>query len=90
MSTPVRSCIGCRRKAPQDELTRIARHPDGSLAVGRRLPGRGAWLCAGSLPCFELAVRRRAFGKALRTTVDEQDVERVRTEFMRFGPTVRD
>ena len=88
--TPIRSCIGCRRKAPQDELTRIARQADGSLSVGRRLPGRGAWLCAGSLPCFELAVRRRLFAKALRATVDEHDIERIRTEFLRSGPAARD
>jgi predicted RNA-binding protein YlxR (DUF448 family) len=87
---PVRSCIGCRRKAGQDELTRIARRKDGSLAVGRTLPGRGAWLCAGSLRCFELAVRRRAFAKALRATVDEHEVERVRTDFLGRGLAARD
>ena len=87
---PIRSCIGCRRRAPQDELTRVARRQDGSLAIGRTLPGRGAWLCAGSLPCFELAVRRRDFAKALRATVDEHDIERVRTEFLQSGPAARD
>jgi len=87
---PVRSCIGCRRKRTQAELTRIVRRLDGSLAVGRRLPGRGAWLCAGSLPCFELAVRRHAFAKALRATVEEHDIESVRTEFLRFGQAARD
>jgi predicted RNA-binding protein YlxR (DUF448 family) len=90
MSTPVRSCIGCRRKAAQCELIRIARRPDGTLAIGRTLPGRGAWLCAGSLPCFELAVRRHGFAKALRATVDEHDIERVRTVFLRYGSAARD
>ena len=56
----IRTCVGCRRRGPQGELTRVARARDGSLAVGRTLPGRGAWLCAGSLRCFELAVRARA------------------------------
>ena len=32
----------------------------------RRLPGRGAWLHA-SVACLDLAVRRRAFGRALRS-----------------------
>jgi predicted RNA-binding protein YlxR (DUF448 family) len=31
----------------------------------RRLPGRGAWLHR-DLECLDLAVRRRAFGRALR------------------------
>ena len=59
--------MGCRARRPQDELVRIARTDGGQLAVGRALPGRGAWLCAASSgPCFDLAVRRKAFGRALR------------------------
>ncbi len=34
--------------------------------VARRMPGRGAWLHPDP-HCLELAVRRRAFGRALRT-----------------------
>ncbi len=60
-----RTCIGCRRVAEPAELVRIARRPDGSIAVGRAEPGRGAWLCPG-VACFETAVRRRALGRALR------------------------
>lgn len=33
--------------------------------VARRMPGRGAWLHP-DLHCLELAVKRRAFGRALR------------------------
>jgi len=43
---------------------------DGGLATGRSLPGRGAWLCAGSARCAEVAARRGAFGRALRRPVD--------------------
>ena len=46
---------------------RVARLPDGALKVGRTLPGRGAWLCAGSVECLRLAVQRKAFARALRT-----------------------
>jgi len=77
--TPERTCIGCRRKAaPAAGLVRVARRPDGALAVGRAEPGRGAWLCAGSEPCFEAAVRRRAFGRALRCDVPAHELERLR------------
>jgi hypothetical protein len=31
-----------------------------------------------------------AFSKALRGAVDEHDIERLRTEFMRSGPAARD
>jgi hypothetical protein len=76
-SAPRRTCIGCRRVAAPGELVRVARRPDGSLAVGRHEPGRGAWLCA-SPGCFDLAVRRRALGRALRTAVTEDQVALVR------------
>ncbi|OZV79343.1 hypothetical protein CA850_18315 [Micromonospora echinospora] len=67
---PERTCVGCRKRAPASELLRI-------VAVGdeaghslrpdpaRRLPGRGANLHPGPA-CFAQAVRRRAFGRALR------------------------
>lgn len=79
-------------------LVRVARAPDasgsaGTMAVGRTLPGRGAWLCAGSEPCFDLAVRRRAFGRALRVSIDDDDVAALRarlgTHFVPPGPAVR-
>ncbi|MBV8691132.1 MAG: YlxR family protein [Actinobacteria bacterium] len=66
---PARTCIGCRRKAPADELERVVRTAEGGLALGRHLPGRGAWLCAGSVACIDLAVRRDAFSRALRGEV---------------------
>ena len=61
-----------------DRLDRIARRPDGSLAVGRAEPGRGAWLCGGSAECFDQAVRRRALERALRTPLETDDIESLR------------
>jgi predicted RNA-binding protein YlxR (DUF448 family) len=76
-SAPLRTCIGCRRVAPPGELVRVARRPDGSPAVGRHNPGRGAWLCSDPT-CFDLAVRRRAFGRALRTELTGDQLALVR------------
>jgi len=64
---------------------RVVAGPDGGLAVGRDLPGRGAWLCAGSLSCLEVAARRRAFDRALRTTVDPAAVEELGTMLAQRG-----
>lgn len=75
---PERTCIGCRRKTGPAELVRIARRPDGSLGMGRAEPGRGAWLCAASAACFDAAVRRRAFGRALRAEVPAHELARLR------------
>jgi predicted RNA-binding protein YlxR (DUF448 family) len=71
---PVRTCVGCRRRAPAADLVRIARRPDGTLAVSRTLPGRGAWLCAGSLDCLHKAAQRNAFSRALRSPVSSDVV----------------
>jgi predicted RNA-binding protein YlxR (DUF448 family) len=67
MAEPVRTCVGCGRKAPQRELLRFAA-VDGRLTPGVRLPGRGAYTCR-RLACFERAVDRRAFNRTLRRTV---------------------
>jgi predicted RNA-binding protein YlxR (DUF448 family) len=40
----------------------------GVLTEGRNLPGRGAYTCD-RLECFEQAVERRAFTRALRADV---------------------
>jgi hypothetical protein len=65
--TPTRTCAGCGRKAPQTDLIRFAAL-EGSLAAGRRLPGRGVYTCR-RLACFERAAARRAFNRVLRQTV---------------------
>jgi len=54
------------------------RTPDGRLAEGRTLRGRGAWVCQGSAACVEAAVRRRAFGRALRGEIKPEAIEWLR------------
>jgi predicted RNA-binding protein YlxR (DUF448 family) len=67
VTDPIRSCVGCGRKAPQGELLRFAA-ADGELVPGTGRPGRGAYTCR-RLACFERAVSRRAFNRTLRKTV---------------------
>jgi predicted RNA-binding protein YlxR (DUF448 family) len=67
MPPPIRTCVGCGRKAPQPELIRFAA-PGGVLMPGATLPGRGAYTCR-RLACFERALDRRAFNRTLRRTV---------------------
>ena len=61
---------------------RVVRRPEGTLAIGRTLEGRGAWLCAGSVPCLTEASRRRAFARALRAPVDEAAIEQLSMAFV--------
>jgi len=66
---PVRTCVGCGRKAPQRELIRFVA-PDGLLRRddARRTPGRGAYTCARPA-CFVRAAANRAFARTLRRNV---------------------
>jgi len=67
----VRTCAGCRRRAPASELLRVVAIDHGADGFGvapdpaRRRPGRGANIHPDPA-CLALAERRRAFGRALR------------------------
>lgn len=66
MTEPIRTCIGCRRRAGRDELWRLVRGEDGLVVdLSRTASGRGANIHPDPA-CWELAVRRRAIGRALR------------------------
>ncbi|MEX0426407.1 YlxR family protein [Nocardioides sp. DS6] len=68
---PVRTCVGCRKRAAKRELLRVTAGsgPDGQTVVvpdpSATAPGRGAHLHP-TKECYELAVRRKAFTRALR------------------------
>ena len=65
MTAPIRTCTGCGRKAPKEELIRFGAR-DGVLTPDA--PGRGVYTCR-RLSCFERAAARRAFARTLRTSV---------------------
>ncbi|MEU6221375.1 YlxR family protein [Streptomyces sp. NPDC047022] len=63
---PERTCVGCRERAAKIELLRIVAIEDACVPDPRgTLPGRGAYVHPVSA-CLDLAVRRRAFPRALR------------------------
>jgi len=58
---PERSCVGCRRRAPQATLVRFVQRPDGwrpDVSVPRA-PGRGAYVC--SPECAARARKNRRY-----------------------------
>ncbi|NEA65471.1 YlxR family protein [Streptomyces sp. SID12488] len=63
---PERTCVGCRERAAKKDLLRIVA-VEGECVPDHRgtLPGRGAYTHP-ALVCLDLAVRRRAFPRALR------------------------
>jgi uncharacterized protein len=70
---PERTCVGCRRSRPKNELIRLVRSADGGaiVDVAGRAPGRGAYVC--SQRCAERGKRRLA--GALRS--DNVDFEQI-------------
>ncbi|GAA1822445.1 YlxR family protein [Microlunatus capsulatus] len=73
MSQPVRTCVGCRRKAGKSELVRLVWQQSVVVDPAQREHGRGAYLHPGP-DCVALAVKRRALGRALRVTGVDPEV----------------
>ena len=74
---PVRTCVGCRTRAPRSALLRVV-SIDSVLVPDERavMPGRGAWVHPTN-ECVDAALRRRAFVRALRVSgpLDTQTIE---------------
>ncbi len=81
---PVRTCVGCRARAPRSSLLRVVER-DGVLVADERavLAGRGAWVHDTS-ECVDTAIRRRAFGRALRVS-GPLDTQTFQTTHQRNG-----
>ena len=91
MSThiPERSCVGCRTRRARRELVRIVLPTGAPACVDRtgHADGRGAYVCAVTpLDCLEAARRRRALPRALRTTPERVDLDRLLTELAAAVP----
>jgi predicted RNA-binding protein YlxR (DUF448 family) len=74
---PIRTCVGCGRRAERRELVRVVAGPNGTAVVDReaRLPGRGAWLCGKA--CAPAAARGRlAMALRARLHVDAETLVR--------------
>ncbi|MGK3953606.1 YlxR family protein [Microbacterium sp. I2] len=74
---PVRTCVGCRTRAPRSSLLRVVAIDSVLIPDGRAsMPGRGAWVHETS-ECVDTAIRRRAFVRALRVPgpLDTQTIE---------------
>jgi predicted RNA-binding protein YlxR (DUF448 family) len=86
-TTPERTCVGCNESGGKRALVRIVRTGDGDAVVDPtgKMNGRGAYIHP-EQACFESAVRRKRIGSALRVTLDDEDIDRLRQEFERLLP----
>ncbi len=85
--TPERSCVACRRKAPQDELLRLSKvvvaqqagtGSEWQLSQGKSRQGRGVYLC-NNPQCWQEKRLRRTFG-AQAGRISEQLLSRMSAE----------
>ena len=81
VTTPIRTCLGCRQKLARAELVRLAWDAAAAAVVvdaRQVLPGRGCYIHPG---CAATTARRRVVGRALRQVVDGDQVAAVLAAF---------
>lgn len=66
---PVRTCIGCGAKKPQEVLIRFVKSRGDQPVIGRLLPGRGCYVCPDKV-CVKRLERR------LRRSFEEKELQR--------------
>ncbi|MFZ9694231.1 MAG: YlxR family protein [Candidatus Nanopelagicales bacterium] len=71
--TPLRTCVGCGERAAQNELIRFSASA-GKLELGESKVGRGAYLHPLE-PCWQTALRRSAFARTFRGSIDTSGIE---------------
>ncbi len=71
-STPIRTCVGCRRRRDQRDLTRYVADQLGRPMAARTAAGRGAWVCTQSEDCLSHAQKNRAFERAWKVRLTRQ------------------
>jgi predicted RNA-binding protein YlxR (DUF448 family) len=81
-AVPERSCLVCRRRRPKPELLRIVRSPADVVSVDPpgRAEGRGTYVCRDDRTCRIAATRKGALSRALRLTLQPDDLARLATE----------
>jgi predicted RNA-binding protein YlxR (DUF448 family) len=68
--TPLRRCLGCRKRRRKDELIRLVSVEGRNVAVDvvQRMPGRGVYICNDDL-CLRLGLNAKAVCNAFKKRV---------------------
>lgn len=74
---PQRTCVVCHDKRDKRLLVRLVKTADGlKVDPTGKMDGRGAYLCDRT-SCWDQAIHGPALGKALRTTLNDEDRKRL-------------
>jgi len=69
---PLRTCIGCRKKAPKPSMIRLVCMAEGiRMDIRQRLEGRGVYLCR-NRACVERGLKAKSLAYALRIPASRQ------------------
>lgn len=77
---PMRTCIGCRKVRPKQELVRIVDNPEG-LRIDHtgRLSGRGVYICP-EKDCITAAFKNNGIRRSLKKNIRKEDLDRLMEE----------
>ena len=73
---PLRTCVACRTKGPQQDFVRVTRQQNATLVAGisREVGGRGAYLCR-RIECFESGLERGTLERSLKGRINQESRE---------------
>lgn len=79
---PQRRCIACGAHGEKRDLIRFVKTASGvvELDESSKKPGRGAYVCA-SQDCFLVACQKRAFNRALKTSIGDEEHTSLQRDF---------
>ena len=83
-SIPQRRCIGCMKSTDQNQLIRMT-YSQGEILIDEKekSPGRGIYLCK-NIKCFDSALKKKAFSRATRTNIKEENLKELRASIERI------
>ena len=75
---PQRTCVACRNVRGKQQLIRLVRLSDGSVAIDEsgKKAGRGAYLCADKA-CWQVGLQGNRLEHVLRTTLTPDNREQL-------------
>lgn len=84
MSNPERTCTGCRKKFPKEELIRVSNYRrQVRIDCDKKDPGRGAYVCP-KTECFEKSLKSRGFNRAWHKGITAEQETELRKEFEEY------
>ena len=75
-----RTCVACRLVKPKQELFRLVRKADGTVAIDEtgKMDGRGAYICK-KAACWEIALQGNRLEHTLRSTIKQENRNQLKT-----------